>query len=77
MLSCGSHSHTAPRRHRDVLLEHAARAGAAVPLAGARRGEQRLGARLDLRTPMCSSSPPAMPAGGCSTMAWHTASPSG
>lgn len=35
------------RRHRDVLREHAARAGAAVPLAGARGGQQHVRARAD------------------------------
>ena len=52
------------RRHRDVLREHAARAGTAIPLAGTRVVSSTC-APAPMRRSTRSSSPPTMPAGGC------------
>jgi hypothetical protein len=62
--------------HRQLEALRRLRPAAAVPLAGPRRGELGVGAGAHGGGDQQVVAP-AMPDGGCSTMAWQTPSPSG
>src|SRR5688572_11287123 len=74
MVSCGSHSRLPATSKRSAWRASAPEVRYHLPAPGV---VSSAAACLDVSTLKDSSSPPAIPPGGCTTMAWQTASPSG
>src|SRR6267143_6217065 len=74
MVSRGSHSSTPSTSKQSFCMAQGPAERYHFPAPGVVNSAADSGSTFTLR---CNSSPPAMPPGGCTTIAWHTASPSG